>query len=400
MPTLDEYMAMLTPQQPDTRTRVLQALGQLGVGLLSAPNWQKGLARGGLLAYDAQQGAADRAAQDQIAKLRTMQMAQQMSDSDAAREKQAKLDAAAAGAFMPGAPEMGPPTAQGAMQPATSPTFDFNKYINAVAPIDPVRAFQLQKEMQKKPEESPWAKINPKDYTLESLRKFSQTKDAADLVPAQPQGTPDSPFAKINPGDYTPQSLAKFVEGGGKDYSVLRKAVAPSGGASAEAGPKWDPTSGQFVYPPTAQAPTGKAVRPEGYTTKAGQTDEKTQKVTAAISEARDVIPNATGSYFGTGADMFMQAFGSATEGAQATAKLKVLESVIMMNQPRMEGQQSNLDVLMYRQAAGQIGDPTIPRKQKLAALDAIDSLLKKYGSGAARSAGASASWSITPVNE
>lgn len=135
MPTLDEYMAMLTPQQPDTRARVLQALGQLGVGLLSAPNWQKGLARGGLLAYDAQQQSADRAAQDQIAKLRTMQMAQDMADKDASRA-QGQEDAKQLGAIFSGAPNlpaMGPGGPTPANAAAVKPPSQVEQYRKAAA---------------------------------------------------------------------------------------------------------------------------------------------------------------------------------------------------------------------------------------------------------------------------
>ena len=135
MPTLDEYMAMLTPQQPDTRTRVLQALGQLGVGMLSAPTWQKGLARGGLLAYDAQQQSADRAAQDQIAKLKTMQMAQEMADKDASRA-QGQEDAKQLGAIFSGAPNlaaMGPGGPTPANAAAVKPPSQVEQYRKAAA---------------------------------------------------------------------------------------------------------------------------------------------------------------------------------------------------------------------------------------------------------------------------
>ena len=135
MPTLDEYMAMLTPQQPSQQQRIMQALGQLGVGLLSAPTWQKGLARGGLLAYDAQQQSADRAAQDQIAKLRTMQMAQDMADKDASRA-QGQEDAKQLGAIFSGAPNLaamgaGGPTPANAA--AVKPPSQIEQYRKAAA---------------------------------------------------------------------------------------------------------------------------------------------------------------------------------------------------------------------------------------------------------------------------
>lgn len=193
MPTLQEYLAMMQPQEPSQREKIMSALGAMGVGLLSAPSWQKGLARGGLLAYDAQQNAKDRSAQDSIARLRQYQAAQQMADTDAQREKQAALDKAAAGAFMPGrpgSPQMGPPTAQGDMQPAVpaqAPGFDYAKYLATVAPIDPQRAMQVEQAMRPKAEESPFAKIDPSKFTPESLAQFAATKNHGVLRPVEAQ---------------------------------------------------------------------------------------------------------------------------------------------------------------------------------------------------------------------
>ncbi len=97
------------------------------------------------------------------------------------------------------------------------------------------------------------------------------------------------------------------------------------------------------------------------------------------LADARTQISKATGSYFGAGYDKAAQAFGAAPGGAQAIAKLKVLEGQIMMSQPRMEGPQSDKDVAMYRQMAGQIGDPTVPTSLKMSALDEIEKLNSRY---------------------
>jgi len=58
-----------------------------------------------------------------------------------------------------------------------------------------------------------------------------------------------------------------------------------------------------------------------------------------------------------------------------------------MMAQPRMEGPQSDKDVALYRQMAGQIGDPTVPNKTKMAALDAIEELHRRYAGGSVKPA-------------
>jgi hypothetical protein len=44
-----------------------------------------------------------------------------------------------------------------------------------------------------------------------------------------------------------------------------------------------------------------------------------------------------------------------------------------------MSGPQSDKDVLLYKQMAGQIGDPTLPAAQKKAAMDTILKLNSQY---------------------
>jgi hypothetical protein len=98
----------------------------------------------------------------------------------------------------------------------------------------------------------------------------------------------------------------------------------------------------------------------------------------AVIKEAENLIQNATGSYIGAGVDALGRVVGLSTEGAKNIAGLKALEANLILTMPRLEGPQSNLDQLLYRQAAGQIGDPTVPNDTKLAALKTIKGISAK----------------------
>lgn len=109
---------------------------------------------------------------------------------------------------------------------------------------------------------------------------------------------------------------------------------------------------------------------------------EGAKKAIAIIDAAGPLIDKSTGSYIGAGVDMVGKAFGKATDGAVAASQLKALEGALMMSQPRMEGPQSNNDVLLYKQMAGQIGDPTVPAPQKHAALATIRQLHERYAGG------------------
>lgn len=107
------------------------------------------------------------------------------------------------------------------------------------------------------------------------------------------------------------------------------------------------------------------------------------------VSEAKDVLglldevdkllPNATGSYIGAGVDHAARMFGSATPGAVATAQLKTIQGALIGKMPKMSGPQSDKDVQLYRESAGQVADPTLPVQTRQAASATIRRLNEKY---------------------
>jgi len=109
------------------------------------------------------------------------------------------------------------------------------------------------------------------------------------------------------------------------------------------------------------------------------------QKVTDAtealqlIKEAEAIVGTATGSFAGAGLDMAARAVGMSTAGAQGAAQLKALEGALVAKMPKMSGPQSDKDVQLYRQQAGEIGDPTVPAATKLAALKSIEAIQRRY---------------------
>ena len=155
-----------------------------------------------------------------------------------------------------------------------------------------------------------------------------------------------------------------------------------------ERGIQIDPRSGQSRPITAGGAPIGA----KGESKKA----ESAASAQSIIDLARPLIEAATGSYAGSALDKGAQVFGASTDGADAIAQLQVLQARLMTEQPRMEGPQSDRDVELYRQAAGKIGDPTVPRSQKLAAVQTIEALNKRYKKRG--SSGATGGWSITPV--
>lgn len=106
------------------------------------------------------------------------------------------------------------------------------------------------------------------------------------------------------------------------------------------------------------------------------------QGVRDLLDIADPLIDAATGSTVGTGVDKLASFFGKSLKGDQATAQLKILQSALMFAQPRMEGPQGVLDVKLYEQAAGELGDSTVPRERRKAAIQTIRALQDKYAEG------------------
>jgi hypothetical protein len=138
-------------------------------------------------------------------------------------------------------------------------------------------------------------------------------------------------------------------------------------------GPEGKP---QFV--PAAQA-IGKTPFNAKTEAGAGQKVSDAKDVLSLMKEAAPLIDEATNSLAGQGVDIVAGAFGKSTKGAQAAASLRALEGSLVSKMPKMSGPQSDKDVLLYRQMAGQIGDPSIPRATKKSAMETIAKLNSKY---------------------
>ena len=97
------------------------------------------------------------------------------------------------------------------------------------------------------------------------------------------------------------------------------------------------------------------------------------------IKPISDAIKQSTGSGLGTKVDQLAGVFGVGTTGAQAKAQLDVLGYNLVSNVPRFEGAQSDRDVALYERAAGDIANSEKPINVRLAALNTIVQMLKKY---------------------
>lgn len=71
--------------------------------------------------------------------------------------------------------------------------------------------------------------------------------------------------------------------------------------------------------------------------------------------------------------------FGGGGEQSKTDAQLRVLGQKLVQQVPRFEGPQSDKDVASYQAAAGDIGNPNMPIETRMAALQTLVDLNKKY---------------------
>ena len=235
---------------------------------------------------------------------------------------------------------------------------------------------------------------SPDAYEPASVQRFSETGNYADLKPRFNQ------FGKYNPGQYTPESWAQFIATGDPSALVQRADFrfqqTPSGAlvAGNTITGEVSPTS---VTPQVATDEAATRKRAEAQAAAEGEAAGKAQGailsramsaegIDSILDIAEPLIDEATGSGTGASRDKLAAFFGVSTTGAQAIAQLLPLQAAIMLRQPRMEGPQSDRDVQLYREAAGQLGDPAVPGATKKAAIQTIRRLQQQYKNDAAGS--------------
>jgi hypothetical protein len=90
------------------------------------------------------------------------------------------------------------------------------------------------------------------------------------------------------------------------------------------------------------------------------------------------LIDQSTGSGAGRLLDVGAGFFGQANEGAINIGKLQPIADMALKMVPRFEGPQSNADTKSYREASGQLADPTLPTKIRKEAGKTVLRLMKE----------------------
>lgn len=134
--------------------------------------------------------------------------------------------------------------------------------------------------------------------------------------------------------------------------------------------------NGEWVSKPTSMAPNS-AMMPQG-----GQAVRDSNDALSLISQAKAILPNATGSGIGSWVDAGARFVGGTTDGAEAAAQLKAVSGALVAKMPKMSGPQSDKDVALYKEAAGAVGDETKTVKERMAALQVVEAIQKRYAAG------------------
>jgi hypothetical protein len=89
-----------------------------------------------------------------------------------------------------------------------------------------------------------------------------------------------------------------------------------------------------------------------------------------------------TGSGFGSAVDAVSGFFGGSPSGAAEADSLKTVAARLVGRVPRFEGPQSDKDVTLYKEAAGNVGNEKLPRERRLAAARTMREIYSGYETG------------------
>lgn len=192
----------------------------------------------------------------------------------------------------------------------------------------------------------------------------------------------------MTPGEQASNSL------GWANNAISRQRLALDQNQAQQGKPEF--RDGQWVVPPRDMKPG------ESRPVTAPTAVKDATEALALIKQARQILPNATGSYGGWLADQGARFFGASTPGAEASAKLKAIGGMLTSKMPKMSGPQSNADAALYAEMAGKVGDETLPIQTRMAALDTVEEIQLRHsgqGGGATGSFDATGQggWSIRP---
>jgi hypothetical protein len=103
------------------------------------------------------------------------------------------------------------------------------------------------------------------------------------------------------------------------------------------------------------------------------------RSVLELAAEAKKYLPQASSGAVSKLFTLATDALGFPTNKSAADAQLNVISAGLTSNVPRFEGPQGVADVVLYKQAASDVGNANLPYQTRLQALNVVIDLNKKY---------------------
>jgi hypothetical protein len=319
---------------------------QLAGGLLGGQGNTMQRLAGGLNAYGATLGAAKRAQQEEeerraIMAQRALQLRElegRMADAARAREEAAAAKQAR-GSFLDSIdPNAGP------AMPVSIP-----QAMRAGLGLQEIQALMPAKA------ENPFGKVDPKDFTPESVRRFAATNNYSDLVPRTRvefvDGRAVDPFA-TQPGTVIPQRAPAsnpftdlLVPGPGGQLVPNKPLIDARKDIGAASASRFNVNTGDNKF---------EAKAAEVLATQLSDTYKQGQAATRTLGQVNrlDDLLKKTGGGFTPAFKMYAGQFGINTSGLDdIQAAEAVIQSLIPQQRPPGSGTMSDRDVELFRQS-------------------------------------------------
>jgi hypothetical protein len=230
--------------------------------------------------------------------------------------------------------------------------------------------------------------INPNSPQGQQYMGQALEKDISQVLP--PGSTLRGPNGMINIPKVPENVGLKFVGNEPVAYSVPNAAeitaknleLESRGKARGEAGYRLQETATGPNQTPQLRTVEQIANAATGGTPLLAKPDVKTENagdILRLTDEANKYLGTASSGRLQNIVTGALEVPGISTKASQSDAQLKAIAGQLISKMPRMEGPQSNIDVEMYRQAAGDIANANIPAETRKAAIKTIRDLNEKY---------------------
>lgn len=216
-------------------------------------------------------------------------------------------------------------------------------------------------------------------YAVGDARKGTITMPGTGGIPALMRGADDptlqGKIAGAREAAKAPYDFINTIGADGEQFATPKSAIV---GGQVPTMPGGAVPTGMSPYEKTAMEKSAEADVGRG--TDADKKERQVSNLTSLISDAREALnTNPTDSWIGAKQDDVYRLFGMTSPKAQNAAKLETISGWMVSNVPRMEGPQSNYDVETYMTMAAKVGDRTVPVQERMAALDTLESIQRKY---------------------